>query len=83
MAALPLKSTLPFAFARRYGLFLRGGANETALTLCYRDGVSSQALAEVQRQVAESFVLEQLPLEDFEQALSEASRNTTLKELVH
>ncbi|MGN5594312.1 type II secretion system ATPase GspE [Stutzerimonas nitrititolerans] len=61
---------LPFAFARRHGVFLRDG--ESGLRLCAREGAPLTALQEVQRVAGGPLPMQWLTPEAFDEALGNA-----------
>src|SRR5690606_29712280 len=62
----PVTRRLPFAFAKRHGVLLRGSA------LAYRSGASLPALGEVLRFAGQGLDLLEMDNAAFDQALSEA-----------
>jgi len=58
---------LPFSFAKRYGLLVDAG--EDKITLYHKDGLNAQALMEVQRHLAQPYVLETIPDDEFDRRL--------------
>ena len=63
--------TLPFSFARRFGVFLDPNARGTPV-LCHRPGIEPQVLAEVTRVLQVPFESRQLEAETFDRALAHA-----------
>ena len=61
---------LPFAFARRHGVFLRGG--EGGLRLCAREGAPLTALQEAQRVAGGPLPMQWLTPQAFDEALGNA-----------
>src|SRR5690606_20017013 len=61
---------LPFAFARRHGVFLRDG--ESGLRLCAREGAPLTALQEAQRVAGGPLPMQWLTPEAFDEALGNA-----------
>lgn len=66
----PTSARLPFAFARRHGVFLRHG--EGGLRLCAREGAALTAVQEAQRVVGMRLPMQWLAQADFDQALGAA-----------
>jgi general secretion pathway protein E len=76
IATAPQK-TLPFSFARRFGVFIDPQLHDSPV-LCHRADVSPQVFAEVTRLLQQPFELRALDGEQFEKALSLAyQRDTT------
>ncbi|EIK55051.1 general secretion pathway protein E [Stutzerimonas stutzeri TS44] len=66
----PAQRRLPFAFARRHGVFLR--EQDGAASLCLREDAALTAVQEAQRLVGAPLALHWLAQAEFEQALSAA-----------
>ncbi len=69
MQAQLLIKTLPFAFARRFGVFLDPAAEDVPV-LCHRPGIRPQVLAEVTRVLQVPFVCRLLEPDQFDRALA-------------
>jgi general secretion pathway protein E len=72
MMQMPAQSsikTLPFAFARRFGVFLDPVAEDVPV-LCHRPGIRPQVLAEVTRVLQVPFVCRAMDPEQFDRALA-------------
>ncbi len=60
---------VPFAFARRHGVFVRKGVDDEAPVVVFRHGTASSALAEAQRVIGHPAELLALSDDEFERAL--------------
>jgi len=69
MPAQPSIKTLPFAFARRFGVFLEPEVEDVPV-LCHRPGILPQVLAEVTRVLQVPFVCRPLDPDQFDRALA-------------
>jgi general secretion pathway protein E len=67
--------TLPYGFARRFGVFLDPQAESPLL--CHRPGITPQVLAEVGRVLQQPFACRALPESEFERALVQAYQRDT------
>ncbi len=71
----PPPRTLPYGFARRFGVFLDPQAD--SLLLCHRPAVTPQVLAEVGRVLQRPFACRAMPEAEFERALVQAYQRDT------
>lgn len=66
---------LPFSFARRHGVFVVTPEGQSTPLVYFRAGISSQALAEVNRFTAGAGVFHVIESDQFEEALGKAYQN--------
>jgi general secretion pathway protein E len=67
-ATAMLASSIPYGFAKRYGVFVQSKADEKPV-LCYQTDLSPRVYAEVRRMLGRSFECRQLDVAEFESSL--------------